>query len=131
MKNPLVKKLDKVFSEYIRKRDTKNGYANCVSCGKFTPYEQLDAGHFINRKWHSTRWNELNVHAQCRACNRFDEGNKGGYAIYMLNNYGQKKVEYLQALSRERAGYTDSDGELMIKEYKQKLKELEKDASVR
>lgn len=124
MKKPLEKKLDKVFSEYTRKKETKDGYGKCVSCGVFKDYSQLDAGHFINRKWRATRWDERNVHIQCISCNRFSEGNAAGYALYMLDRFGRSEVEYLHALSRETARFSDSEGELLIKEYKQKLKEL-------
>ena len=35
-------KFDKVFSEYIRKRDTNNGFFRCISCGGLLPYELAD-----------------------------------------------------------------------------------------
>ena len=124
-KKTLVKKIDEAFSEFIRRRDTKDGWGKCCSCGAIKAYEQLDAGHFINRKWLATRWHEDNVHAQCISCNRFGEGDSAGFALFMLDKYGREHVEYLQALSRTRAGFSDFGGELMLKEYKQKLKELD------
>lgn len=120
----LVKKLDKVFSEYVRKRDTKQGIFKCCSCGELKPYEQADAGHFINRKWLATRWREDNVHAQCRYCNRFNEGAAAGYTLFMIDTHGRDHVEYLNALKTETMKYTDFDLEVLIKEYKQKLKDL-------
>jgi hypothetical protein len=124
MKKPLEKKLDVAFSRFIRARDTKAGYGVCCSCSQYKEYSQLDAGHFINRKWRATRWDEKNVHAQCIACNRFGEGDAAGYAIFMLDKYGRDTVDYLRAMSRETAKFSDSEGELLIKEYKRKLKEL-------
>ena len=118
MNKQLTKKLDVAFSKMIRKRDDKGGYFICCSCGQTKSSEQADAGHFINRKWVSTRWHEENVHSQCRACNRFDEGNASGYALFMINKYGKERVEFLQALSRHTAKYSDSDGELMLKDFK-------------
>ncbi len=67
-KPDLKAKLDKVFSEYIRKRDTRNGVFKCISCGRILPYEQADCGHYINRKHMSTRFDEMNCNAQCRSC---------------------------------------------------------------
>lgn len=61
-------KLDRVFSEYIRKRDTKDGYFICISCGRRLPYGQADCGHYINRRHLATRWDEENCNAQCRKC---------------------------------------------------------------
>lgn len=65
----LVKKLDKVFSQYIRLRDAlPNGTFRCISCGRIKPFEQADAGHFHSRRHMSTRFDELNVSAECRYC---------------------------------------------------------------
>lgn len=124
MNKLLVKKIDKVFSQLVRKKGDLGGYFVCCSCGQRKPSEQMDAGHFLNRRWMTTRWHPDNVWPQCRSCNRFDEGNAAGYALFMINKFGQKHVEYLQALSRERAGYTDADGLLMLADFKQQLKVL-------
>lgn len=113
----LVKKLDAVFSKYIRQRDSKNGVFKCCSCGQIKVISQADAGHFINRKWMPTRWDESNVHAQCMACNRFDEGNHAGYALFMANKYGVKHIEYLLANSHTTSDYSDFEVTMMIKHY--------------
>lgn len=128
MKSPrqiAVRKLDAVFSKFIRLRDAPNGYGTCCSCGNPTLYGNGDAGHFINRKHFPTRWHEENVHFQCRSCNRFDEGNAAGYALFMLEKYGKDKVEYLRALSREPSKFTAIEIELLIQDYKKKTKELD------
>lgn len=120
----LIKKLDTIFSKYIRLRDSRNGTFKCCSCGHYKPYEQADAGHFVNRRWMAVRWDERNVHAQCRSCNRFDEGNAAGYTMFMLEKYGKGVVDMLQA---QKIPYKWTDGELdiLIKEYKRKVKEWE------
>jgi len=120
----LVKKLDVIFSKYIRLRDSSNGVFLCCSCTQYKPYEQADAGHFINRRWMATRWREDNVHAQCRSCNRFDEGNAIGYTMFMIDKYGKEHVEYLQALKNGGYKYSDFELNLLIAEYKQKVKDL-------
>ena len=63
MKKPkrstLIRKLDRIFSEYIRKRDTNHkGQVECISCQKTFQYKEVDAGHFISRKYLRTRWDE-------------------------------------------------------------------------
>lgn len=118
MNKSLTKKLDVAFSKMIRKRDDLGGYFNCCSCRQIKPQEQADAGHFINRKWLATRWREDNVHSQCRACNRFDEGNAVGYTLFMIEKYGKKHVEYLESIKRQPMKFTDFEGELMLKEFK-------------
>ena len=64
----LIKKLDNVFSQYIRRRFAVNGITKCVTCGKedFWRGGEMQAGHFISRKHYATRWNETNVQSQCR-----------------------------------------------------------------
>ena len=121
-KQRLIKKLDKVFSLYIRKRDvSSNGlYFMCCSCGQVKNYEQMDAGHYINRRSMPVRWREDNVHGQCRHCNRFSEGNSAGYTLFMIRKYGADRIELLDALSRETANWSESDLELMIKDYQKR-----------
>lgn len=120
----LIKKLDVLFSKYIRLRDSKGDYFICCSCGQIKPIEQADAGHFINRRWMATRWREDNVHSQCRACNRFDEGNATGYALFMIEKYGKDHVDYLNSIKNAGYKYTDFEIKLLIDEYKSKLKNL-------
>ena len=121
----IIAKMDYIFKRYCRLRDTKDGYFKCCSCGQIKPYAQADGGHFINVRWMATRWREDNVHAQCSACNRFNEGNAAGYAMFMIKKYGQKHVDYLLALKNETVKWTDFELELLIKEYKEKVKLLE------
>lgn len=119
-----VKTLDRWFSKFIRLRDSKDGVFTCCSCGQIKPYDKADAGHFINRRWMAVRWNETNVHAQCSSCNRFDEGNAAGYAMFMIRKYGESHVDYLQGVKRDVAKYSDFELELMTKDYRQRVKDL-------
>lgn len=121
-------KLDRTFSKFIRQRDTIDNWqgrvGTCCSCQRIVPYEQLDAGHYINRRWKAHRWNEKNVHAQCRACNRFDEGNAVGYTRFMQTKYGDDYIDWLQGTKNDTTKFTLGELDLMNKEYKQKLKDL-------
>ena len=68
-KPDLVKKLDRVFSLYIRLRDTMpGGYVRCISCGQIKKFEDVDCGHFHSRRHMATRFDEDNAHAECRHC---------------------------------------------------------------
>lgn len=123
-KKQLIAKLDKLFSKFIRQRDLINGEMfKCCSCGQLKPKEQADAGHFINRRWMACRWREDNVHSQCRSCNRFDEGNSVGYTMFMIDKYGKEHVEYLQAIKNAGYKYSEFELQILIDEYKEKLKE--------
>jgi len=119
----LKKKLDEVFSVFIRKRDK----GICFTCFKRFEWKQTDAGHFINRKHLITRWDERNVHAQCWACNRFRNGNKEDYAVHLEKMYGHGILQELQALKdRGEMIFKREKIEALIEVYKQKIKELEK-----
>lgn len=45
--------------------------------------------------------------------------------MFMIDKYGKDHVEYLLALKSWQMKYTDFELELLIKEYRKKLKELE------
>ena len=58
-------KIDKVFHEYIRRRDADNntGYCNCITCQKKIHFTESDAGHFISRgKLIYSLWDSRNVY---------------------------------------------------------------------
>jgi len=89
------KKLDRIFSKYIRKRDTKKGYGKCVTCRVIKPYEDLDCGHYISRQHLATRWDEYNCAIQCRKCNRFMGGEQDEFAVYLMDKYGKDIIHEL------------------------------------
>ena len=117
-------KIDKVFHEYIRRRDADNntGNCDCVSCGKTIHFSESDAGHFISRKYLITRYNERNVNAQCRKCNRFEYGRQYEYSIAL----GQELSQELLQTSRSMVKYTDADWQEIFKEFNDKLNEIKK-----
>jgi len=63
------------FSKMIRARDEVDGFFKCPTCGQIKPINQADAGHCISSVKKAVKFDEMNVHAQCRKCNRFEEGN--------------------------------------------------------
>ena len=117
----IVKNLDKVFSEYIRRRYAKNGIAKCVTCGKKDHWKNLQAGHFMSRKHYATRWDEENVEVQCMACNVYRYGEQYLFAKHL----GEKKADELLAKSRTMVKIKDWELQDMIEIYKKKLLELE------
>ena len=117
----IVNKLDKVFSEYIRRRYAKNGIAECVTCGKKDHWKNLQAGHFMSRKHYATRWDEENVQVQCKYCNTYRYGEQYLFAKHL----GQEKADELLAKSRTMVKLKDWELEEMIEKYKKKLLNLE------
>ena len=120
--------LDRVFSQFIRLRDADNdGYCICCSSGVRVHWEECDAGHFISRRHLSTRWCEMNVHAQSRYDNRFNQGNAHGYAQFMLNRYGPTVFDDLERLKNTTRKYTKLELKIMADNYKHKIKQLKKE----
>ena len=121
-------KLDRVFSQYIRLRDMmKGGYFRCISCGKLLPIKYADCGHYINRKHMSTRFSEVNCNAQCKSCNRFDEGNIQGYRRGLVAKYGEEKVLLLEAQKYEVRKYSDFEYDALIEHYQKEIKKILKE----
>lgn len=119
-------KLDRIFSEYIRRRDADvNGYGKCISCGKIIHWKDADCGHYVNRRHLSLRYDEKNCNLQCRHCNRFDEGNMMGYAEGLTNKYGSQVHTYLKIKKHNTCRISQAAYEGLIKHYKSKIKELE------
>ena len=117
-----VAKLDKVFSEYIRRRtENENGVVKCCTCPKSYHWKWMDAGHFIDRGHMATRWAEMNVHAQCQKCNRLLNGNMKQYKLFLLQEYGPDTIRILTDLGRSTMKYTQADVNELVKEYKSKL----------
>jgi 5-methylcytosine-specific restriction endonuclease McrA len=119
-RSQLVKKLDTVFSQYIRLKDSKDGIGTCVTCGKQDHIKNLQAGHFQSRKHYSTRWDERNVKIQCSACNVFRYGEQYLFSLKL----GNKLSEELLAKSREVVKFADVDLLDMIIHYSNEVKKL-------
>ena len=134
MKNKSIKtlkaKLDKVFSLYIRQRDSldSNGtlFFKCISCGKIKPFEQADCGHYYGRANMALRFDEKNCNSQCRKCNRFSEGNRQGYAIGLQEKFGKTILDTLQIKSLQLTKMAVFEYEVLIKHYQDLLKDIKK-----
>ena len=121
----LKNRLDRIFSVFIRIRDAdNNGYCRCISCGKIVHWKEADCGHFVNRSHMGTRYSERNCNAQCRSCNRFDEGNNIGYAKGLINKYGIKVINELEVKKHSLSKLSAFDYQLMIEDYKKRIKDL-------
>ena len=122
----LKNKLDKIFSEYIRRRDVDDhtGFGKCIDCGRETPFSEGDAGHFVGRRHLSTRWDEDNVHFQHRYCNRFLNGRQYEYGQAL----GDRADELIQK-SHQVAKFDATHLQYLIDVYKDKLAELKKNQS--
>jgi hypothetical protein len=118
-------KADKYFSKYIRLRDSdSNGLSKCITCGTFKSWKEMDCGHFISRRFESVRYDEQNAHAQCKKCNRFENGNQFEHGMKLDKKYGEGTAESLLQKSKMICRRKKSDYEWIAKEYKQKIEQL-------
>ena len=122
----LIKKLDTIFSIYIRLRDAnKDGFCKCISCQKINHWKDVDAGHFIGRRHLITRYDPKNVYAQCRYCNRYLAGNQYLYSV-SLKKIDSNLPEKLLRKSRKTIKLSNDELLVLIKKYKKLVEKLEK-----
>ena len=113
----LINKLDRIFSEYIRKRDAnKKGMCKCITCSKQFAWNDIDAGHFISRKEMATRWHEDNVYAQSRYDNRYRYGKQYEYSL-ALEKKKKGLPKHLYNLSKETVKYSITDLQNLVEYY--------------
>lgn len=123
-----IRKADTAFSIFIRTRDAQpyNGtHFRCISCGRILPIEKADCGHYINRQHMALRYSELNCHAQCSHCNRFDEGNATGYRKGLLQKIGEQRLLLLEAQKYTTNKLSVFELEAIAKHYKEETKKFE------
>ncbi len=116
----LIKKLDRLFSIYIRSRDgkynpeTKEYIGACFTCGRLA---NLQAGHFIPRTHMQFRFNERNVNGQCLHCNWTLEGNISVYRDKLTVLHGKQFVMMLEAEKHKPYKLPISDIKVLIDYY--------------
>ena len=109
------RKLDLVFSLWIRKRDANaEGMGRCISC---QDWALLQAGHFIPRQYTAVRWHPLNVNGQCARCNCWLHGNQAEYYVQLVKFHGQETVDKLMELKHTTVNMKRADFEELIAKY--------------
>jgi len=117
----LKKKLDSVFSLYIRHRDA----GICYTCGVQKMPSEMQAGHYVSRTCLVLRWNEDNVKCQCYSCNCMRHGNMITYRENLVLDLGAENVERLELRRFETIKLTSEWYHGMIDHYKALLKEYQ------
>ena len=128
-----TEELDKVFSFFIRLRDSRpDGRCQCISCGKIVPFAEIQAGHYRSRGNMSTRWNPDNVNGECVVCNlQLRNGDHLlDYRANLIRKIGENKVKWIDAYSREPYKYSDFELIIMIKDYSKKCLALSEEKGI-
>ena len=117
----LKKKLDSIFSLYIRHRD--NGV--CYTCGIQKMPSEMQAGHYVSRACLPLRWDEDNVKCQCPGCNIYKHGDIITYREKLVKELGEEAVERLELRRHETVKLTSEWYHDMIDHYRELLKEYQ------
>ena len=97
----------KLFSLMVRLEETdKNGYGNCVSCGRTYHYKQFQCGHFIAGRNNSILFERNACHIQCYGCNIGKAGNIVEYYQWMKEKFGEKEIDRLRILAKQPRKFT-------------------------
>ena len=119
-RSKLVKKLDAIFSQYIRLKNAdefKN--VTCFTCGKIDYYKKgMQNGHFQSRRHYSTRWDEKNCQVQCSGCNVFKYGEQYIFATNLDAKYGEGTARRLHIKAQQVIKISNIEIEDLIKRYK-------------
>ena len=119
-KSEWLKEAQTVFNQYIRLRDKD---LPCISCQRFHT-GQYHAGHYLTTGAHpELRFDEINVHKQCSACNNYLSGNIVEYRINLINKIGIDAVTYLESKHQPKH-YTIEDIQTLKAIYREKVKTL-------
>ena len=113
----LVKKLDTIFSLYIRLRASNNEIVTCFTCNKNQHYKKFQCGHFQSRRHISTRWDEINCQVQCAGCNTYRGGEQFIFGKNLDVKYGSGTAEKLHFKSKKILKLSIKDIEQLINKY--------------
>jgi hypothetical protein len=120
-------KLWKVFSEFIRLRDSdENGFGKCFTCNRIIHYKKGDCGHGIGRQHKSVKYNEKNNHLQCKPCNGFNGGKREVYKEMVNKLYGANTWELLEVASKKSFKWSQFEIDALTKHYQEQVNILQR-----
>lgn len=112
---------------YARLRDCFGALGtNCISCGVWKDFSELDGGHFIPTTSSDIRFDERNINAQCTRCNRFLHGNPRHYYKGMLRKFGKDVVDDLESREFQSKKWTREELLAIRTYYNDKIKCIER-----
>lgn len=116
----LIGRVDKAFSRFIRKGAANHaGWVDCVTCGLSLPWKEIQAGHWIKRGHHATRWDERNVYPQCPQCNGYRGGAMDEMAFHIVKVHGYPVLEELLRLKHTAKYWTMGELRELLERYQE------------
>lgn len=114
------KLLEVQFNRFIRQRDEN---CECISCDTWLKPGTFDAGHHWSKGGYpSVRFEEDNVFGQCHKCNRYWGGRPLEAKPKIIERIGIERYNRIDELKNQSRKYTAYEIQMLIDEYKQKLK---------
>lgn len=126
-KTPIINKLDKIFSEYVRRYYADHtGWVQCATCEKGGQWkgDGMDNGHFMSRRHKSVRWDFRNCLPQCKGCNRYDQGRQWQMGRSIDRIHGEGTADKMEYMSENSPAPSIPEMLEMIEFYKKKLDKL-------
>jgi len=74
-----------------------NGWCFCYTCGAPHPVSEIDAGHYISRRFYATRYELDNIRPQCQGCNKYRGGEPMKFRSRLVADIGEERVKRLEA----------------------------------
>lgn len=120
-----IKEAQIAVNAYVRERDKGKP---CISCGCVLDSSVVgggfDAGHFRSRgSAPHLRFDERNIHGQCKRCNRHLHGNVTDYRAGLVSRIGMDSLQGLEADNEPRK-HSIEDLKQIIATYRQKIRTL-------
>jgi Bacteriophage Lambda NinG protein len=123
----LIEEAQRAFNSFIRARDEGKP---CICCGRAVgpqrPGGNVDAGHYLSRgSSPHLRFDERNVHAQRKDCNRPGGAKRASFRAGMLERIGLEALEALEC-DQTLKHYTRDDVVQIKTTYAARARELKK-----
>ena len=123
-RSKLVKKLDAIFSKYIRlKYSDKKGICKCYTCWDKDHWKNMQCGHFVSRSNYKYRRDEKNARVQDYKCNIIYSWNYKFYTCNMIDEYWKDRVDCM-INDKEPVKITTPEIEEMIEKYELLVEKL-------
>ena len=114
----LQAKADTLFQLGRRLEESdEHGNCECISCGVFKHYKQMQGGHYISRQYTAVKYEKNNCWPQCVHCNHFLKGNVVRYRKNLIKIVGEREVLRLESKMEEIVPFKRLLIEKVIEEY--------------
>lgn len=115
------KEAKRLFSLWIRQRDSIDGKVKCCTCDNTDYWRYMDCGHYESRGNMITHFDERNADVQCKICNNTPDGEKEKHRIYIDRKHGRGTSEELRILAKSSIKLSWSDLYDIANKFKIKL----------